>query len=140
MYQVGCRLHSCQQRPDLACLSRQYRYTVPKQDTIAGESRNAIPGRNDAGEIQRIRSAQPDQLSPSFQPANRSELSHRFGQRELFSGNAGDETAPSNFAACLEPAVDHQELAPGRRGWLPHQESLEDHPIPAEQGPGVQLG
>src|SRR6185295_18932573 len=39
----------------------------------------------------------------------------RFGQSELFTGEASDKTAAADLAARLEPAINAQQVAPGRQ-------------------------
>jgi hypothetical protein len=72
--------------------------------------------------------------SDGAQPAD------RIREGELFAGHSGDETAAPDLSPSFEPAVDHQQVAPGRGPGLAGQEALENHAVAAEICPGGELG
>jgi hypothetical protein len=60
-----------------------------------------------------------------------------FRQRELFAGQAGDETPAADFAARFQPVVDRQQLAPrGQPGRFAFQQAPEHHAVAAQQRHG----
>ena len=120
-------------RLDLASLQRQHRDAVAIQDAVPGHRGDPLARGDDAGQVERVRRAHRDQASAAFQPADRAELAHGVGQRELLARHAGDEPAAPDLTSGLQPAVDHEQLAPGRRPGLPGEQPLEHHAVAAEQ-------
>src|SRR5690606_14409769 len=91
------------------------RYAVAIQNAVAGEGGYFVAGQYGTDQIERICGADADELFVAFELAYAAQCGECVGQRELFTGDAGDEAAAADFAARFHAAQYAQNVAPRRQ-------------------------
>src|SRR5207253_639997 len=108
-------------------------------DAGGREGADAVARCEDAGEVQRIGSADDDDAAVGRRAADLAQALDGVGERELLARHAGDEAAAADLAARLEAAVDARQLAPRREVRLAREQTAEDDAVAAEEHPRLLL-
>src|SRR5690606_39731854 len=75
------------------------RYAVAIQNAVAGEGGHFAAGQYGTDQIEWVGGADADELFVAFEFAYAAQCGECVGQRELFTGDAGDEAAAAAFAS-----------------------------------------
>ena len=102
---------------------------------LPGNCWNAIAGYENPDQIQWIGGGKCDYFSGRLQIAGCAQRFHRNWQTKLLSQKSVHETAAANFAAVLQTAKCHLQLAPLGEVSFSWQQIAEDHPIALKQHP-----
>jgi hypothetical protein len=110
------------------------RYAVAIHDSVSRERRQSNSRCQDPDEIEWVCSGKRHPLVGFTLSALPSEQTDGFRQGILLAGETGYKSAAANFSACLEPAIDTQQIAPWRqaRRFAPKQ-TPEHNTIPPQQ-------
>ncbi len=85
--------------------------SVAVEHLFAGDGGDAFAGDDDADEVNGVGSGYGDDML-AVTVAGGTERVRGFGQGELFTAEAGDEPAATNFTTVFEAAEDGEEIAP----------------------------
>src|SRR5207244_10982350 len=114
-------------------LERRERHTVTIDHTIRADGANAVAGRDDSREIQRIGRAERDETALWRRAAYFAQTPDHVGQRKLLARHAGDAPSAPDFTARFEPAIHAGELAPRGDRDLARQDAPEHDTVATEQ-------
>jgi hypothetical protein len=105
---------------------------VAVADFATGDGRDALAGKNDADEVERVGSGDGDLLSRRL-IAGRVQGCDGFGEGKLLTSEAGDEAAAADLAAGFEAAEDVEEVAPPGGVGFAGEEVAEEDAVAGEE-------